>query len=152
MSAMTQNKPVVEAKMFQILGFDLLIDKDLQVWVLEVNDHPSLNIYHETDPMGSREDAPICPVDYYVKSQLIIDTVALARKTKQDERYGCLSRIFPSTSIPSDISPLVGSLRQLFYKLAPVKDKGTITSSRFEQLATLLVLSGFQKVDLSLSF
>jgi hypothetical protein len=26
---------------FQIFGIDILIDKDLKCWVLEVNDHPS---------------------------------------------------------------------------------------------------------------
>ncbi len=29
---------------FQILGFDIFIDGDLKAWVLEINDHPSLNI------------------------------------------------------------------------------------------------------------
>ena len=29
---------------FQILGFDIFIDKDLKPWVLEINDHPSMNI------------------------------------------------------------------------------------------------------------
>ena len=37
----------VAGKPFQILGLDLLIDKDLKAWVLEVNDHPSLNIYFD---------------------------------------------------------------------------------------------------------
>lgn len=33
-----------EAKCFHILGFDILIDKDLQPWILEVNANPSFDI------------------------------------------------------------------------------------------------------------
>ena len=29
---------------FQIFGFDVLIDNKLKCWILEINDHPSLNI------------------------------------------------------------------------------------------------------------
>lgn len=41
---MTHNKPI-PGKPFQILGLDLMIDKELKTLVLEVNDHPSLNIF-----------------------------------------------------------------------------------------------------------
>lgn len=128
------------------------------MWVLEVNDHPSLNIYHDTEFMGGRklEDSDICPVDYHVKSQLICDTVALARKTHekiaQTEDYGCLHRIHPSAD--QVIFPLVCSLQDLFYKLCKVSDKRAITSTRFELLmnAPCIKNCGFAKVDLSLTF
>ena len=29
---------------FQIIGVDVFIDKNLKPWVLEINDHPSMNI------------------------------------------------------------------------------------------------------------
>lgn len=35
---------------FQILGFDILVDEDLKCWVLEINDHPSFNIFNCKDP------------------------------------------------------------------------------------------------------
>jgi D-alanine-D-alanine ligase-like ATP-grasp enzyme len=38
----------IEGQPFQILGFDFLIDQNLKAWILEVNDHPSLNIYFDT--------------------------------------------------------------------------------------------------------
>ena len=34
---------------FQILGFDMMIDSSLKVWLLEINDNPSLDIVFETD-------------------------------------------------------------------------------------------------------
>jgi hypothetical protein len=43
------NTMEITGKPFQILGFDLLIDRDLKAWILEVNDHPSLNIYFDTN-------------------------------------------------------------------------------------------------------
>ena len=56
----------VEGKPFQILGLDLLIDAKLKAWVLEINDHPSLNIYFDSNvtnvTMEHREmtDEDIC--------------------------------------------------------------------------------------------
>lgn len=34
-----------KSKPFQILGFDILIDQKMKCWILEINDHPSLNIF-----------------------------------------------------------------------------------------------------------
>ena len=34
----------VKGDCFQVLGFDIFIDRGLKPWVIEVNDHPSLNI------------------------------------------------------------------------------------------------------------
>jgi hypothetical protein len=50
--------------------------------VLEVNDHPSLNIYFEKEFMGGKKptEEDICPVDLMVKSTVVIDTIELARK------------------------------------------------------------------------
>lgn len=42
------NQTDVAGKPFQILGFDLLIDNKLKAWILEINDHPSLNIYFDS--------------------------------------------------------------------------------------------------------
>ena len=69
------------------MGLDLLIDKKLKAWVLEVNDHPSLNIYFDTSFMEAKkyEDSDICQVDLYVKKRLVTDTVNLAKK-KQSEK------------------------------------------------------------------
>ena len=56
----------VKGKPFQILGFDFLIDENLKAWVLEINDHPSLNIYFSNAPpmSGTKyNEEDICPVD-----------------------------------------------------------------------------------------
>ena len=38
-----------EAKCFQILGMDILVDKKLNAWLMEVNSNPSLNMFLEKD-------------------------------------------------------------------------------------------------------
>lgn len=50
--AVASNLKPIKGKYFQILGFDLLIDENLKAHILEINDHPSLNIFLEKDYMG----------------------------------------------------------------------------------------------------
>lgn len=53
---------------FQVFGFDILIDQDLKAWLLEINDHPSMNSYMCKTEMGcNHKDCPISSVDEYVK-------------------------------------------------------------------------------------
>ena len=33
-----------KGRVFQIFGFDILIDKNLKSWLLEINDHPSFSV------------------------------------------------------------------------------------------------------------
>ena len=35
-------------KPFEVLGLDVLIDRELKPWVLEINDNPSLSIYFDS--------------------------------------------------------------------------------------------------------
>ena len=100
-NAMTGQNDVV-GKPFQILGLDLLIDQDLKAWVLEVNDHPSLNIYFDSNcSLEHREmtDADICEVDMYVKSRLTKDVIMLAKKNRASladiSQFGSLTQILP---------------------------------------------------------
>jgi hypothetical protein len=69
------------------LGFDLLIDDKLKTWILEVNDHPSLNIYFDKEYMSHRvmTEEDVCPLDLYVKSRVTRDTIILAKKTAISE-------------------------------------------------------------------
>ena len=99
-------KQGVKGKPFQILGFDLLIDRNLKAWILEVNDHPSLNIYFDNTPppaFGEEKvytDEDICQVDFFVKSTLVQDTISLCKKSKEKvagiNKYRSLTRIYPS--------------------------------------------------------
>lgn len=45
-----------QLRCFQIFGFDILVDKKLKAWLLEVNANPSLNMYLDKElPNGDLE-------------------------------------------------------------------------------------------------
>lgn len=41
----------------------MIIDEELKVWLLEINDHPSLNIYLEKDWMGGGSGKTLSLID-----------------------------------------------------------------------------------------
>ena len=43
------NKDHENAKCFQILGIDILVDKKNNAWLMEINANPSLNMFHEKE-------------------------------------------------------------------------------------------------------
>jgi hypothetical protein len=87
-----------QGRPFQILGLDLLIDSYLKAWLLEINDHPSLNIYFDTNFMGGPKmtDSDIEQVDLYVKKRVVCDAIKVAKKRQQQEQFNSLSQIYPS--------------------------------------------------------
>ena len=62
-----------------MLGFDIFIDSKLKPWVLEINDHPSLNIMLclEGDKGLIKEPSE---VDKFIKCKVIGDAIKLMRK------------------------------------------------------------------------
>ena len=66
--------PYAMSNCFELLGFDILIDSNLEPWLLEVNLSPSLNC-----------DSPL---DQKIKSNVIADLFNLAGMVHLDERMG----------------------------------------------------------------
>lgn len=62
-----------------MLGFDVFIDSQLKAWVIEINDHPSLNINLclEGEKGLIKE---LSEVDKYIKVKVIGDAIKLMRK------------------------------------------------------------------------
>ena len=60
---------IFAGKCYQILGFDILLDSKGKAWLLEINDHPSMNPYICTsEERGCKhEECPISCVDMHVK-------------------------------------------------------------------------------------
>merc|ERR1711998_344166 len=71
-----------ESRCFQILGMDVLLDLDLQPWLLELNGRPSMDI-HEGTPefMGQSSTSPaatelkVSEVDLYVKGIVMREAI-----------------------------------------------------------------------------
>ncbi|NWX90491.1 TTL11 polyglutamylase, partial [Nothoprocta pentlandii] len=71
---------------FQILGFDILLMKNLKPMLLEVNANPSMRIEHEKElSPGVFENVP-SPVDEEVKVAVIRDTLRLVDPHKQKKK------------------------------------------------------------------
>jgi tubulin polyglutamylase TTLL11 len=63
---------------FQILGFDVFIDDKLKAWILEINDHPSLNIYLEKEICDPNKE--ISEVDKYIKMKVLGEAIKFMKK------------------------------------------------------------------------
>ncbi|XP_066057357.1 tubulin polyglutamylase TTLL11 isoform X1 [Chamaea fasciata] len=106
---------------FQILGFDILLMKNLKPILLEVNANPSMRIEHEQElSPGVFENVP-SPVDEEVKVAVIRDTLRLVdpqKKKRKDTQCQSLeqapegSEELPEAALPSLC------LKQVFPKYA----------------------------------
>lgn len=124
---------------FQVFGFDILIDKNLKAWLLEINDHPSLNAYVCKTEMGcTHKNCPISSVDEHVKKQVLTDSLKLMLKARKqgidniDDRFRNMTRIFPCEDEgAADIFENVKDLRLFFLTLT--KGKPELSGYEFEQ-------------------
>jgi hypothetical protein len=101
--------------------------------LLEINDHPSLNIFLEKDYMGGGMGKTLSKIDVYVKKTIIGDSIRLAKKKSSVlsdiERFRSLEKIYPNTEDPSrNVNDTLQTLRRVFYDLASLKQKSQITS------------------------
>lgn len=64
---------------FDLLGFDIIIDSDLKPWLLEVNLSPSL--------------ATDSPLDLFIKSNLVSDTLNLIGLRQYDRKKECINKL-----------------------------------------------------------
>lgn len=98
----SKNNHVFAGSCYQILGFDILLDSKGKAWLLEINDHPSMNPYVcATDERGCKhEDCPISIVDMHVKKQVQFDTMDLFVQNRgldlaQIDEWRSLTQILP---------------------------------------------------------
>ncbi|XP_048181090.1 tubulin polyglutamylase TTLL11 isoform X1 [Corvus hawaiiensis] len=129
---------------FQILGFDILLKKNLKPMLLEVNANPSMRIEHEQElSPGVFENVP-SPVDEEVKVAVIRDTLRLVdpqKKKRKDTqcqsleqaREGsqelpeaalpslCLKQVFPKYASEFSYLRLVDRVAALFIRFLGVK-------------------------------
>lgn len=95
---------------FQILGFDILLTKNLKPILLEVNSNPSMRIEHEQQiAPGVFEYVP-SPVDEEVKVNVIRDTLRLMDPSRKNQSL-VLPRpgAEPSEEFPAETDPHLSS-------------------------------------------
>ena len=60
------------------MGFDVVIDKNLKAWLVEINDNPSMTTFICQQEMAcTHKNCPVSPVDKYVKTRVLCDTIDL---------------------------------------------------------------------------
>lgn len=70
---------------FQIIGFDILLRKNLQPILLEINACPSLSISHTVDE-GENANSTHSVIDEAIKVPLVRDTLLLVTDKYDNER------------------------------------------------------------------
>ena len=70
----------IKGRFFQICGFDIMIDDNLKPWLIELNDHPSLNVNFDKEPMNVKKELmSLSEVDKYVKTRVLSGAIKLAK-------------------------------------------------------------------------
>jgi hypothetical protein len=65
------------AKVFHIVGFDILLDKKLNAWLMEINANPSLNMFLERDMPNGEVEKTLSELDKYVKSKVVTEAIRI---------------------------------------------------------------------------
>lgn len=144
----------------------------MKCWILEINDHPSFNIYVCKQPKTKgvekieckHENCPRSEVDRYVKKRLFTDVLDICIRARSEplhqivpgDTYGSLIKIFPSTNPQhNDAYDKLKLMRDFFYKLgANQSHYQQISSKQFECLHTNKFLKKCKllKIDLHILF
>ena len=97
-----------EGDCHHILALDIIIDKDLKPWLLDINQQPSLEITNANKQNNKSHlefDHYICEVDRAIKTKVVGDAVKLVLENRAEERdmrykfrkaikkYGCYQRL-----------------------------------------------------------
>lgn len=79
---------------FQILGLDVLVDENLNAWLLEVNANPSLNVYTDKELPNGDIEQTLSELDKFVKTNLLSDVIKVVTTPNDQQKnlheLGCL--------------------------------------------------------------
>ena len=146
-------------KCFQVLGFDILIDKKGKPWLLEINSKPSMSVdFCSNEYLGKGKggsEKVVSPVDLYVKSLVIGDAVRLGIKDIQDiydyEEYGSYVKVYDD-EIEQELegSNILDDLFLIYRHLFGSKYLRTLSQTKFSKIH--LLLNGFKNKTFSRTF
>jgi hypothetical protein len=86
-----------EAKIFHVLGIDILLDKKCNAWLMEINANPSLCMFIEKDPTPENPEPEkvLSELDRFVKTKIIGEAIKLVSGQGNDEYDGTYQKILP---------------------------------------------------------
>ena len=136
-------------KFYQILGFDIMFDDDLNAWLFEVNSYPSMDIYHHSDRSDGlfiREESKI---DQKIKSKIFTEA---ARILIAKDESSVFELVYDSEE-DSGLGDIYEGVCQIYKKLSGIRIGTSISSSKFANLAKYLPKKlGVTKIDLELKY
>jgi hypothetical protein len=132
----------------------VLIDENWQIWLMEVNANPSLNVYNDRELPNGDIEQTLSEIDKFIKTNLVADTLSLVstapifqnKKQKEAEppqpntkvyksalpkEQGCLRLILPHQSKPYSDLYLYSHAERIFEYLAGQKSYDFITTTQF---------------------
>jgi len=78
---------------------DILLDKKMNAWLMEVNANPSLNMFLEKDVVpdsGIEPEKILSELDKYVKTKVVTESVRLVTGEGSNEYEGSFEKLLPS--------------------------------------------------------
>ena len=140
-----------------------MLDEDLKAWLLEINMSPCMDQYTCKGQMAcAHKDCPISPVDRYVKTTVLFDTINLMVRAKDlggahlvGDRYRSLTRLFPSENPEHmEVHDRLRDLRILY--MTVTRGRGEMSLNDFVKTfcksKVLAQQCGVKKVDLNILF
>ena len=141
---------------------DVLLDKKLNAWLMEVNANPSLNMYLEKDlPPGSTEEPEkvLSELDKFVKTKVVAEAIRIVTGEGSGEYEGTFEQILPHEDATEDYDEyyIWNRALELFELIVATGKKGdeNITLFQFSRLARVpefLKINQFLKADLDICF
>ena len=141
------NADHLNCKAFQILGVDILLDKKLNAWLMEVNANPSLCMFLEKDivPGEPEPERILSEIDKYIKTMVIGEAVKIVSGQGNDEYDGTYKKLLPLEDDSYDDYYVWNRVLELF-ELMVAQGKTIEFVSQF-QFSRLARVPGFAKAN-----
>ena len=101
---------------------DVLVDENLNCWLLEVNANPSLNVYTDKELPNGDIEQTLSELDKFVKTNLLSDVIKVVTTPNEHHKslqeLGCLQKILPIDNGSLDELYLYSYAEKMFEILA----------------------------------
>jgi hypothetical protein len=128
-------------KPFQIVGIDILVDRQLKPWLIEINGSPSMDIMHQPDILNPDQPKVVNKVDLFIKRQVVegaikIMQLPVSEQRKIVDKHGYEQLPMEETSISENMT-MFSDIIKIFQHLSGERQKVRLPLSKFRKLSEL---------------